>query len=361
MVAVIAMVGLVIDGGFAWSERRALQNAADLASLAGARVVGLHGQASPIPPAADAEVRAAVEEVLADNAGPASPCGAGVTTNCYAAEYVDAEGDGLGVTVGSGTFPPAAKGVRVAPTQEVETVFMGIVGIDEVTAATDATARAAYASAVGGPAGNLLPIAVTLDEELWNDHFCPAHLPASSCSEFELDDEGGPGGGHNGLPGQFNWMSWTGDGSTPYARTMIGPPANSPVYQVPEDSYIVIAGNTGVSNALRDNIEDWVALQTTVLLPIISPGPPDPGQTCITQPDRCWPNGTPYPPPGQGGGSHATYNVIGFAGFELTGCDNPCIRNMRGVFRVELFNGPTGSLGGTPPTPGTPLAVQLVK
>jgi Flp pilus assembly protein TadG len=36
MVAIIAMVGLVLDGGSAWSQRRSQQNASDLASLAGA-------------------------------------------------------------------------------------------------------------------------------------------------------------------------------------------------------------------------------------------------------------------------------------------------------------------------------------
>ena len=39
LVAMIAMVGLVIDGGAAYAQRRAQQNAADLAALAGANAL----------------------------------------------------------------------------------------------------------------------------------------------------------------------------------------------------------------------------------------------------------------------------------------------------------------------------------
>jgi Tfp pilus assembly protein PilX len=43
MVAIIAMVGLVLDGGSAFSQRRAEQSAADLAALAGANSILLNG------------------------------------------------------------------------------------------------------------------------------------------------------------------------------------------------------------------------------------------------------------------------------------------------------------------------------
>ena len=36
LVAIIAMVGLILDGGGAFAQRRGQQNAADLAALAGA-------------------------------------------------------------------------------------------------------------------------------------------------------------------------------------------------------------------------------------------------------------------------------------------------------------------------------------
>ena len=41
LTVLIAMAGLIIDGGMALSNRRQVQNAADAASLAGTRVLGL--------------------------------------------------------------------------------------------------------------------------------------------------------------------------------------------------------------------------------------------------------------------------------------------------------------------------------
>jgi uncharacterized membrane protein len=41
MTALILGLGLVVDGGYAWSQRRVAQNAADLSSLAGTRVVAM--------------------------------------------------------------------------------------------------------------------------------------------------------------------------------------------------------------------------------------------------------------------------------------------------------------------------------
>ena len=39
LIALVLLIGLVVDGGFAFVERRNVQNAADFAALAGARVV----------------------------------------------------------------------------------------------------------------------------------------------------------------------------------------------------------------------------------------------------------------------------------------------------------------------------------
>ena len=65
-------------------------------------------------------------------------------------------------------------------------------------------------------------------------------------------------------------------------------------------------------------------------------------------------------PLGRRVGSNATYNVIGFAGFELTGCRNPCVKNLQGVFRQAFFLGPTGTTSGPPSTPGGGLGIQLI-
>ena len=175
--------------------------------------------------------------------------------------------------------------------------------------------------------------------------------------------------GDSVAPGQFQWMSWDGTGNTPYLCSILGPPANSPAYTVPANGFIVISGNTGVSNSscVRgqaspvEGINGWVSLHATILVPIISPGPPPGSQTCVQAPTFCFANGTPYPAVFQGNGSNTTYNVIGFAGFQLTGCINPCIKNLQGVFRQAFLLGPTGSTTGTPGTPGGTLGIQLVR
>lgn len=362
MVAIIAMTGLVIDGSHAWSQRRGVQNAADLASLAGARVVGMHNFDPTGTVGTDADVKGVIEDVLADNGMSTTPCDAVVTQDCYAAQYVDDQGEPIfpAKFVGGGTIPSDAAGVRVEPTTQMDTFFMQIVGFEELTARAPATSRASgYAGTFGGPGGNLLPIAVTLDEQYWNDHYCGPQYTAAECTPVELN-EAAEGEGHNGLPGQFNWMSWSGEQNSTYSRHIIGPPANSPVYQVPRNNHMKFSGNTGVSNTLKSNIDQWVDEQRTIIVPITSPGPPDPGQNCTTQPERCYPDGTPYPEPGQGTGSSATYNVIGFAGFELTGCGSPCIKNLEGVFRMALFNGPTGTGPGNNGLPGEEVGIQLV-
>jgi len=57
-IVLIAMAGLIIDGGMALSNRRQVQNAADAAALAGTRVLGLDlkWRADHRPPVAEVYV-----------------------------------------------------------------------------------------------------------------------------------------------------------------------------------------------------------------------------------------------------------------------------------------------------------------
>ena len=57
-----------------------------------------------------------------------------------------------------------------------------------------------------------------------------------------------------------------------------------------------------------------------------------------------------------GTGNNAYYHIIGFSGFEITGC--PGAKNLTGVWRRAVFQGPTTN---TPGFAGAPLAVQLIK
>ena len=357
LVVVLLAVALVIDGGNAWSQRRATQNAADFAALAGTKIVAANAGAAQT----NASVLSAVESGLSSNGIATTVLGTD-----YTASYVNTLGNLVAGYGTAGSIPSGVIGVQVSPTKAFSTYFLRVVGINGFNASATATAKYGfYEGTNGGPGGNLVPIAVSV-----------ATIPATICPVGAVAGSATPGctplaltQGDSVAPGQFQWMSWDGTGNTPYLCSILGPPANSPAYTVPANGFIVISGNTGVSNSScvrgqaspLEGINGWVSLQTTILVPIISPGPPPGGQTCVQAPLYCFANGTPYPVAVQGNGSNATYNVIGFAGFQLTGCSNPCIKNLQGVFRQAFLLGPTGSTTGTPGTPGGTLGIQLVR
>lgn len=134
MVAFIAMVGLVIDGGNAWGQQRETQNGADSAAKAGASVIqGIYTDADPSNDPTDGDVGCAVEAAADAN-----------HVELDAAEYTDWQGVALGVDVGAcgagGAIPAGAQGVLATASQEFQTYLMRIVGFTDMTAEADATA-----------------------------------------------------------------------------------------------------------------------------------------------------------------------------------------------------------------------------
>ncbi len=59
-----------------------------------------------------------------------------------------------------------------------------------------------------------------------------------------------------------------------------------------------------------------------------------------------------------GTGSNAWYHIVGFAGFQITGCSGG--KDIEGVWRLPIFNGPTTDVPGPAGVPQV-LGVQLVK
>lgn len=57
-----------------------------------------------------------------------------------------------------------------------------------------------------------------------------------------------------------------------------------------------------------------------------------------------------------GTGDNTYYHIIGYAGFQITGC--PGAKDLSGVWRRAVFQGPTTS---SPVLAGAPLGVQVVK
>ncbi len=156
IVALLVVAGLAIDGGAVFLERRRMQNAADAASLAGARRLAEAMCDDESPEATDLAILAEVTDYAQLN-------GVG-DTGGVAAAYVKFDGNTVvefspSVLVGGGTVPQGAAGVAVTPTITRSTYFVSLVGIYEA-------ATSAAATAVTGPplsAGGLRPFGIPLD------------------------------------------------------------------------------------------------------------------------------------------------------------------------------------------------------
>lgn len=173
LVALMAMTGLVIDGGNAYAQQRGAQNAADAASEAGAVVLSQHLMAlnGTGTVRTDADVLAAMNASADFNNIKHFDVAAGNS----AGYYTDVKGnllrlDGSATTdpaqaarVGGGTIPPCvgstdicvdvgapgatgnvASGVQAAGVRDFSAVVSGIIGINRFTTTTIATAVSGY-------------------------------------------------------------------------------------------------------------------------------------------------------------------------------------------------------------------------
>jgi Flp pilus assembly protein TadG len=297
LVALLVIVGLVVDGGSAFVNRRDAQNTADLAALAGTKVVAdlyVKGS-SPVT----------VYQAVATSALGNNCLGAGDSTPCtWAAEYVGITQNSLG-TVTAGSSPPSGTfGVRVNVNRVPRTFFLGLIGQGTWDVGTQATALTYQAKQVA-PAGAMLPIG-------WR---APADFTYNQVYNFTT--------GGLDVPGNFGWLSWTGDGSTPTLNGWVCTPSN-PEITLPE----YIEGNTGASNSstIRDCLKRYIDQKIPVLIPVI--GEADPPSAC--------PNG-----PVTGNGSSSQYCVIGVVSVILTDYTlqgNVAIKEIKGfVQQVYAF------------------------
>lgn len=295
MFVFIAFVGLVIDTGVGFRERRHLQNASDLSSLAGTKVIADHyldgGRTG-------SQVYAAVDASLVAN-------GCVPTDGCaWTAEYVrpDPATTGseidLGDVTNGGSIPLNAQGVRVTAATSPDTFFMRAVGIPELDVSANATAMtSSLLNEV--PADVLLPIAMfDSDYEVGVEY------------EITAGDEG---------PGNFGWLDWNGGSpNTPELAYSLCNPNN------PAMTFAVwIDGSTGMKNGneVRDCMDSWIG--ETVLIPIW-------GQT------------------NDAGGNNLMYEVVTLAALTLTGFDQHA-NKINGYF-VEFYALPSVPAGyGRPP------------
>lgn len=290
----IAVVGLVIDTGIGYRERRHLQNASDLGAMAGTKVVADHyldgGRTG-------GDVYGAIEASLAAN-------GCVTADGCtWSAVYVrpdpaltGSEID-LGPVTALASIPLDAQGVWLSAASAPETFFMRAVGISDIDVSTDATAMTS-SLLNEGPSGTLLPI-TAFDADY------------QALVEYELTE------GYEG-PGNFGFLTWSGANNAPTLANSICTPDN-PALTFP--AWVDGAPGNMNASAVRGCLDQWIG--STVLIPIWS-------QT------------------NNAGGSNLEYEIVTLGAFVLTGYDQHA-STIRGYF-VDFYALPGVPAGyGSPP------------
>jgi len=166
-IALLAVLGLAIDGGTILLERRRMQNAADASALAGTQKLT---QAICNPnEVSDADIVAEVN-IYAERNGVADP------SNNVVADYVKFEQD-LSTTVlgrvGGGYIPPGASAISTSVTISRSTYFMSLVGrnSNNIPASALAVTGPAYAGSGLRPFGVPLEVIQDLDPDDPNNNW----------------------------------------------------------------------------------------------------------------------------------------------------------------------------------------------
>ena len=244
LLAMLAMVALVVDGGHAWGQQREAQNGADAASEAGAVRLAQNlpfiaaGQTQPYK---DSAVRTAVNDKAADNAIVVAQ-----------AIYTNFAGDPLPgpIVVGSlGNVPPpaAAAGVQVKADKGFDTFLAGVIGVQTMTAHAQATAVSGYLDTL--PTNSTIPVTfpVTITACDGSGNLIPGTDPWVVGNYYAIPlCKGGPG--------NVGWLDWQPPhgGASELEQSVLHP--DNPEMTVPNWFYVDQTGNlnaAGIEDALN--------------------------------------------------------------------------------------------------------------
>lgn len=335
--------GLAIDGGNGLAQRRGTQNAADFAAMAGARVVAQYISGDTTS-GTDANVVAAITTTIARNGGDPVTFG-----SPNGPQYVSASGALLGFIGGGAILGPTcivnatscAAGVQVSSSRQWKPFFLGLFGVSTWSTSASATAKGGYSQS-GPPPGSLFPVGISL--AFFNTYpSCLGDVGSSSaCQPQHLTP------GNLNVPGGFGWLKFGCDGyglgqvppanvggcgnSKPFLQGEIGPPSQT--YGC--CTKVGVSGPDQIGslpgNKVSADCSYYIDNQITVTVPI-------------------WDIAG-------GTGSNAWYHIVGYAGFQITGCSGG--KDIEGVWRLPFFYGPVSVTRDVGPVPQA-LGVQLVK
>jgi hypothetical protein len=279
MVALLAMVALVVDGGNAWSQQRIVQNGSDASAEGGAIVLARKLAGVPAPVGGwDTEVNtqvlagAAINGITVTAAYYTDICGIPLQADGSAATHPDGrENLSVAVRVGSGSLPleltttpdcptstvgPPA-GVLVLGTKVVRTYLANVVGLSTVNVSTRATAVSGYlqgfCDAAQGNSCAILPVAIPVNvvncDGSNNPVFGTPPTPYVPGIVYKIPLC------QNG-PGNVGWLDWTPTGGgIPELESSILTPDN-PAIDLPSWQYVTQTGNVN-SPQIEDAINTY--------------------------------------------------------------------------------------------------------
>jgi hypothetical protein len=377
LVVIVAMVGLVIDGGFAWGQQRKTQNGADSMAEAGAAVLA-ENLAGVAPARTDGDVGCAVESAATAN-GVANPV----------AFYTDIEGNFLTPSVqvgpcnagGGNAVPASAAGVKAGGERTFDTFLARVIGFNQFTASANATAVAGVLTQVcAADAGcALLPVTfpstavicdgtnrqIQIGTETWPlvqvaDPTAANYATSSNEVIIPLCATG---------PGSVGWLDL---GCGNLANT-INNPCNA---SIPIPAWLHT--QTGNVNSLEGDLNQFAGPvvgtpdDSIVLLPINT-------NTCSWQPPDNDPTCEPQDREGSGNGNNFYYYIPYFAGFmidqaytggndaecnEAPGAPLPAGNGATGCFKGWFVRyvtlGPVGPAASGPQDPSA-IGIQLIR
>lgn len=215
MLGMLAMTALLIDVGIAYAQRRQMQNAADAAVTAAARVIAIEGSQCR-----DAEVKATVDKYVQMNNGSLD-----YVNN--PPQYIAADGTPLGPVGAGGTIPAGTRGVSLTSETSFTTFFAAVTGhpiMDVAAPAACLAYQAQQPSRMGGMVPLTVPQSALDDDEtvlIWGPqyvHHYDMAMPSNFKGILDLNDGYGPGysqGAHCGNKKDcvIKWITFGFDGT----------------------------------------------------------------------------------------------------------------------------------------------------
>ncbi len=262
LVTLIAFIGVIIDGGNAWSQQRGMQNGTDAAAEAGAVVLAqrINGASRT-----DTDVAAAVANFGAKN-----------NIQVPAAYYTDYTGSMLAPSgtittdpsaaarVGGGSIPNGTQGVRASGRRTFETFLARIIGINQWTTSGEATAVTGPPRSIcaGADGCALLPVAFPVNV---------IQCDGSDKVQYKVPVEPYVAGRRYifplcfNSPGNVGWLDWVppAGGASEVASSISTP--DNPAIDLPSWAGIDQTGNIS-SSQVEDALNGYIGQPVTLPL-----------------------------------------------------------------------------------------------